>query len=242
MARTPTCRCRKRMVALASRYKLRAARALGRRRDRAACSGRIRTRASCGRTPASSLPTRARDAAQAQEPLVRPRVPQRPRRRPQGARGEWRALFAEFPTASWSAPTRSRPSAGTTSSSTRTGRARGSPTCRAPLAERIAWRNGDALFAFWKPRRPMNGIRVPRSLALRARLRAPARTRAAEALPGARTTRREAAATRSRTDRAQPGPGRQRTSPSTSPSARAQARGAAGRCASTPTCPSIGTG
>ena len=59
----------------------------------------------------------------------------------QGSGGKLRRSGARcsssFRTASWSAPTRSRRSVGTTSSSTRAGRARGSPTCRPPLAERI---------------------------------------------------------------------------------------------------------
>jgi hypothetical protein len=41
----------------------------------------------------------------------------------------WREAFLEFPTASWSAPTPSRRSAGTTSSSMPTGRADGWPIC-----------------------------------------------------------------------------------------------------------------
>ena len=49
----------------------------------------------------------------------------------QGRSGVARGVPANFPTASWSAPTPSRPSAGTTSPSTPTGRAPGSPTCRA---------------------------------------------------------------------------------------------------------------
>ena len=73
---------------------------------------------------------RARDAAQAQEPLGRPRLPQRPRLRRQGDRRSGGRPSSSSPTASWSAPTPSCPSAGTTCPSTPPGRAAGSPTCR----------------------------------------------------------------------------------------------------------------
>ena len=95
--------------------------------------------------------TGARDAAQAQEPVGRPRLPQRPRRRRQGARRSGATLFIEFPDrfmvgtdtftperwhyvvehAAWS----------------RAWLADLPPA----LAERIAWRNGEALFAGWTP-------------------------------------------------------------------------------------------
>ena len=65
----------------------------------------------------------ARDAAAGTRTCGRPRVSQRPRLGRQGEPGMARGVHCSFPTASWSAPIRSRPSAGTTSSSTRTGRA-----------------------------------------------------------------------------------------------------------------------
>ena len=94
------------------------------------CSGRTRRRASCGRTRASNGPSGWRDAAQAPEPVVRPGLPQRARLRRQGAGRNGARCSASSRTASWSAPTPSRPSAGTTWSSMRAGRAPGSPTCR----------------------------------------------------------------------------------------------------------------
>ena len=120
---------------------------------------------------------RARDAAQAQEPVVRPRVPQRARR---GGKvpAEWRALFTEFP---------DRFMVGTDTFTPErwhyiVEHANWSRAWLAdlppPLAERIAWRNGEALFAFWKPRRaairraPRGGSRPPAASSQPARRRA----------------------------------------------------------------------
>jgi hypothetical protein len=58
---------------------------------------------------------------------------------------EWREAFLEFPTASWSAPTPTSPSAGTTCPSTRRGRARGCRRLPPEVARRIAYKNSEAM-------------------------------------------------------------------------------------------------
>ena len=185
------------------------------------------------------------DAAQAPQPVVRPRLPQRPGRGRQGAGRVARRCSPSFPTASWSAPTPSRPSAGTTSSSTRS-------WSRAWLADlppgagrahRLAQRRG----AVRRMGRRAGAMSAVAALAARAGAlvlvaRADARRACGEALRGA--TRRGAENARYEIAFAA-GAGadrrRQALLRSTSPSARAAARRRRRRCASTRRCPSTAT-
>ena len=134
-----------------------------------------RRRASCGRTPGSIAREAVRDdAAQAPQPVVRSRFPQRAGHGRQGARRVARRCSPSSPTGSWSAPTPTRRSAGITSSSTRAWSRAWLADLPPPLAERIAYRNADALFAGWKrpaanerrPRSPLRCVRVPAAVAL----------------------------------------------------------------------------
>ncbi len=94
------------------------------------CSSRTQARILWAHSGFDRPEKRARDAAHAHDAVVRPRVPQRSRPRAARSTRSGARCSSSSPTASWSAPTPSRPSAGTTSSSTPSGRAPGSPTCR----------------------------------------------------------------------------------------------------------------
>ena len=124
--------------------------ALRRRRDRTAVPAR-----SAGADPVGALRLRAggqgaRPFAQARQPVVRSGLPQRARTAGK-VPPEWRALFTEFP---------DRFTVGTDTFTPERWHyipehANWSRAWLADLppalAERIAWRNGEALFAFWKP-------------------------------------------------------------------------------------------
>ena len=73
------------------------------------------------------------------------------------------AAMLEFPTASWSAPTRPRPSAGTTSPSTRGGSRTWLAELPREVAEKIAYRNGEAVFGrMLSSRRSLRALRSRR--------------------------------------------------------------------------------
>ena len=177
--RVPSVRRRRRPAGAAAHGRAReavqprAARAFGRRRDRAPVPAGSRTRASCGRTPASTVPTPCATCCAstrtcgatsrfAASTAAAARCP------PNGARS-----FTEFPDrfmvgtdtftperwhyivehASWS----------------RAWLADLPPA----LAERIAWRNGEALFSFWKPPRRRNDRSLTPALSPHAGRRCP---------------------------------------------------------------------
>jgi hypothetical protein len=83
---------------------------------------------------------------------VRSRVPHRARQAAARCPAEWRALFAEFP-----GPLHGRHRHVHSRALALHRRARGlvarmaRPTCRLRSASASQWRNGEALFSFWKP-------------------------------------------------------------------------------------------
>ena len=103
-----------------------------------------------------------------------------------------------------------------------------------PLAERIGWRNGEALFSFWKPPPSRND---PRRRGAVAAMCGGARTRAAT--PGDKLAN---GAHYTIAFKTAPAPiATASTSRSTSRCARSARRPCRARCASTRACPSIGT-
>ena len=142
-APTPTCRCRAGWFSWPNSTICSCTRTPTSTRS-SACSSSGRRRASCGRTRASTRPERVAEMLRKHKNLWADLAFRTDHASGGKVDPAWRAPSCSFPTASWSAPTPYVPSAGTTSPSTPTGRARWLADLPRDVAERIAWQNGEA--------------------------------------------------------------------------------------------------